>query len=424
MPQERAAIRLLDGRQTNYTSFRSYERETSQALRSAFSFLRANADRRYSATVLMTLMDYADRMEAFDAEALRAMSDQFPTVITIGSPFSYDEETEVKSGGLVGVGVILPDRRVLLATHRNVRRQGVAAFVHEVVRNFPTPEGCSYWIHQENRPGQQFALAVGLMPYDVNRRGAVLYRSSPLQETDDAVSDMDDREIENRLRRSPRRGLNVLPSARQVPEGALRAATDNWTGMMNADPTAVASPRETSADPMNAFATEGALRRAALTDPPSAIPEPRASYGWRALGVDAVIELGWITYQDFDGTYYACWHEDIPDMLNYPTDFPSPADYRMPCGMHIGMTLGYIYRMNPRYITHLMTGYYALPQTRAAAALVLMMQETSATGDLDSCDDPFCDCHNPWLERNAGARSVETPYTYEAMETAYYEDNE
>lgn len=205
MPSTQRGMILPDGRETQLTTYGPFDPETAGALRQAFSFIRANDDRRYSASVKMSLLTHADNMEAFDFEANEDSTVRFPLVLTVGTPYTYDEDTEVKMGGLLAVGVVLPDHRVLFCVNRNNRRTGIGRFLFGRLYRSQLDGNLSFWIHQENRDGQMFALSQGLMPWQVNRSGAVLYRANAQPEPeDDAVPFMDDEEIERRLRRTPR----------------------------------------------------------------------------------------------------------------------------------------------------------------------------------------------------------------------------
>ena len=221
-----ATLTTALGRPVVASIYARNEPETAGACRQAFAFFRRNADRRYSASVLMSLLTHAEAIEA-DAErgVLPDSSEddaahRYPAVMTLGTPFEYDEETEVKSGGLVGVAVLLPDNRVLFAVLPDQRRKGVGREMTRLLAGRYDYFNLNWWIHQENRDGQQFALAVGLMPYQVNRHGAVLYRATAVEDPDvGAVEWMEDDEIERQLRRGSRRPLDLSsprrPAARR-----------------------------------------------------------------------------------------------------------------------------------------------------------------------------------------------------------------
>src|SRR5690348_15239089 len=113
MPQEIRIDRLLPvTRRGDLEGSVQYIPQTdavlASELRTAFTFFRRHADRRYSSQSLMRLLQMADMM---DDEALRA-SDR-PEMAVYSLPPSYDEETEVKTGGTLGCAVRLPNGRLM-----------------------------------------------------------------------------------------------------------------------------------------------------------------------------------------------------------------------------------------------------------------------------------------------------------------------
>jgi hypothetical protein len=149
-------------------------------LRAAFTFFRQHADRRYSSKTLMALIDNADRLEGTGDRYSQV------TVVTVSIPFTYDEETEVKSGGVLGMGVLLPDRRILIAVRASARRQGLGRLIFENLDLAYVPTSVM-WLNRYNAVGQQFALAMGLVPQEMRPSGAVAYSLHPL---DDALADV------------------------------------------------------------------------------------------------------------------------------------------------------------------------------------------------------------------------------------------
>jgi hypothetical protein len=141
----------------------------------AFHFLRANANRRYSSQALMAVLTAAERQYRED--------DPSAWVITVEAPYNYDPDTEVKSGGLVGVMVQLNDGscRVLMAVAAPARRCGVGTALtvaHSVLG------GWTAWVKTSNRDAQQFLLARGLQPMHINSQGAVRYGNISWEEAE------------------------------------------------------------------------------------------------------------------------------------------------------------------------------------------------------------------------------------------------
>lgn len=149
-------------------------------MRQAFNFIRLHADRRYSDTTLMRLVRAA---EGAERNPVGTRLDNMPALVAVESPTSYDEETEVKTGGITALAVNWPhnDGKTVLAVHRSFRRQKygtlVARALIETVCGAP-----AYWVSARNAPGQQFLLSMGLMPTSMNGAGAVCYSYSAGEE--------------------------------------------------------------------------------------------------------------------------------------------------------------------------------------------------------------------------------------------------
>jgi hypothetical protein len=153
-------------------------------LRMAFSFLRMHADRRYSDSSLMRLSRAAD---AYEYEQCRDPL-RLPIVIVVEAPSSYDELTEVKHGGVLGVTVAWQgdDPKAVIAVHREVRRRGIATTMVEALGRVVW--NAAFWVGQRNTPGQQFLLSTGRFPVQLNSRGALQFAVEV--NTDDGAEDV------------------------------------------------------------------------------------------------------------------------------------------------------------------------------------------------------------------------------------------
>lgn len=171
------------------------------AIRQAFAFFRRHGDRRYSAASLMRLLAFADRID-------QGHVDDIPCIVTCEVPFSYDEDTEVKSGGIVGIAILLPDNRMMLAVHSERRRKRVGTALLRFVGNYFT----SYpvvWAHRANTTAAGFLASQGLMPWAVNTAGAVQYcLRQPFPEESDAVQDEPDYIVDEMLSQQRRNTRN------------------------------------------------------------------------------------------------------------------------------------------------------------------------------------------------------------------------
>lgn len=178
---------------------------TSAAIRQAFAFFRRHGDRRYSAQSLMRLLAFADRLDAGDfTEQAR--------IVTCEVPFSYDEDTEVKSGGVLGVAVSLPDGRVMLAVHQERRRGRVGTALLAFVRDYYNAAPI-VWVHRQNMVGAAFLCSQEYMPWVINTEGAVQYcAGQPQAEESDAVAYEDDNRVDQLLANQARRSRRELVS--------------------------------------------------------------------------------------------------------------------------------------------------------------------------------------------------------------------
>ena len=84
------------------------------ALQTSFEFLTRNHSGRYRDRTLMTIRRWADSVAATTPvqrinESYSDANRPFPIVMIAEAPFSYDEETESKNGGIVGVNVGIDD---------------------------------------------------------------------------------------------------------------------------------------------------------------------------------------------------------------------------------------------------------------------------------------------------------------------------
>lgn len=168
-------------------------------LRLGFEFIRRNSDRRYSTRTLQAILQAAD-----EAENLRVYDINRPTnlpaLITLTRPISYDEETEVKSGGLAAAGVLFAgdDGRFVITTAPQFRRNGIGRALMRIANHMGP---VTVYANNGNYDGQRFLLACNLMPISISSVGTVSYSASiPQVEADDGSSD--------RLRRLRGRGRN------------------------------------------------------------------------------------------------------------------------------------------------------------------------------------------------------------------------
>lgn len=153
-----------------------------QVARKAFSFFRQHASGRYSSRNLVRLANLADAAR----DNGRATGPDLPILLSVAAPWSYDEDTETKRGGLLGVCAWWPDNgRCMLAVHRDKRRSkigtAIVSFLGGYMYDFGIPV---FWVGRQNTVGQRFLLANGLTPTAINSNGALRYCSQSPEEED------------------------------------------------------------------------------------------------------------------------------------------------------------------------------------------------------------------------------------------------
>jgi GNAT superfamily N-acetyltransferase len=132
----------------------------------AFNFMRRNSAGRYSSSALMRVQRAHDDLQD-------GMVSRLPCLLVAERAAGYDELTEIKSGGILGMAVAWPDR-TLLAVQPAARRQGLGSVLVAAVTGF-IPEASRFWVARTNREGQQFLLRQGLVPQSMNNRGAIAF---------------------------------------------------------------------------------------------------------------------------------------------------------------------------------------------------------------------------------------------------------
>lgn len=101
-----------------------------------------------------------------------------PYVFIVESPYSWDDETEIKRGGILGALVCLPndegEYRGILAVAENARKQGIGKCLLE--RQQAWTGVINMYAHQSNAIAMRLAASVGMGPIQVNSStGAVQY---------------------------------------------------------------------------------------------------------------------------------------------------------------------------------------------------------------------------------------------------------
>lgn len=155
-----------------------------QAFLAAFDFLQRNAEGRYSDRTLMTISRWSARSENIYA-GTSDFDGPAPWVFAAAKEVTYDEDTEVKSGGTVALAVLLPAEwgaKLVMAVHPDARRQGHGRRLMMHARDYLS--GIHAWVGNSNVVGQQFLLSTGMVPTSMNGRGSLLYSFGDMPEGD------------------------------------------------------------------------------------------------------------------------------------------------------------------------------------------------------------------------------------------------
>ncbi len=136
-------------------------------LSKSFQYVRSQGGGHYSDRTVMHLQRNIERVDRDPHDM------DLPFLVVAEAPFSYDEDTEVKSGGILGMLIRWPDTKTVIAVHRNSRRKSVGRRLFEVAqRNYLD---MSFWVGRSNRQGQQFLLSLGMSPSAMNSQGGIRF---------------------------------------------------------------------------------------------------------------------------------------------------------------------------------------------------------------------------------------------------------
>lgn len=158
---------------TPWTDLDTYRNYLSRAR----DFIGIHGDRRYSAATLGRILNAS---QALDNDQLRGRY-PLPLITTAEQPVVFDDETETKSGGIIGMVLCWPGDRTVIAVNASKRRQGHGmALMDRLFYNIGRDQ-VILWVGRDNRVGHFFALDCNLFPSAMNSTGAVRYDSSTVE---------------------------------------------------------------------------------------------------------------------------------------------------------------------------------------------------------------------------------------------------
>lgn len=169
--------------------------DAPSAFRQAFEFLQRHGEGRYSDRTLMAINRWASRCEDYNSSPLGtnlgSSYERLPGVFSLASETSYDEETEVKFGGMCAVAVTLPtevgDSRLVLAVAPESRRKGYGRRLLTEVYNYESANFHA-WVGQGNIDGIKFLLEMGMFPQEMNSQRAILFARRARAEIQEGVA--------------------------------------------------------------------------------------------------------------------------------------------------------------------------------------------------------------------------------------------
>lgn len=144
------------------------------ATRTAFEFVRRHGDGRYSDRTLMATHRLGDRW----ARTPSLDVTEFPPFVVVEEAASYDPDTEVKSGGIIGMAYALPSEyeggtRAVLAVRQQSRCKGLGRYLLAELGVYlsSTP---ALFVGRTNTVGLMFALANEYLVEGMNQRTGTL----------------------------------------------------------------------------------------------------------------------------------------------------------------------------------------------------------------------------------------------------------
>lgn len=147
--------------------------EYAPVISQAFTFFRRNADGRYSDRTIMQIGRTVDILNDISRRPELERNLTLPQLVIADSEFSYDEETEVKQGGMFGVLLNFDGQKAIIAVHKDHRRKGLGTLMMAKLRRSAMMN--PMWVHRTNSGGQAFLLSNGYTPTAINFGGSMRF---------------------------------------------------------------------------------------------------------------------------------------------------------------------------------------------------------------------------------------------------------
>jgi hypothetical protein len=156
------------------------------ALKTAFEFISRNHSGRYRDRTLMAIRRWAENVE--NSTAVSRINESyddngriFPIPMIAESPYSYDDDTESKNGGIVGINLGLDDGeggfRGILCVSKNTRNNRIGSSLIHAMNSVSSGGLFDYYAGNKNFLAARTAASVGYAPVSINSEtGVVHYR--------------------------------------------------------------------------------------------------------------------------------------------------------------------------------------------------------------------------------------------------------
>lgn len=139
----------------------------------SFRFFRTNHDGHYSDSTMMRLARAADVFNQRQGYEAAYLADTLPWLFVINVPHEYDDETEVKKGGVAGMMAVWQDKAVIAVASPYRRLKVGSVMYRRAIGRLGTYP--AMWAGRQNLEGHHFLLKQGLYPSAMNSSGAIRY---------------------------------------------------------------------------------------------------------------------------------------------------------------------------------------------------------------------------------------------------------
>lgn len=154
------------------------------AIKTAFEFIARNHSGKYRDRTLMTIRRWAENVE--DSTIVSRINETysdaekvFPIPMIAEIPFSYDDDTESKNGGIVGINIGLDDGdggiRGILCVSKHLRNKKIGSSLIYAMNSVCSVGRFDYYAGNKNYIAAKTAASVGYAPVSINSETGVVH---------------------------------------------------------------------------------------------------------------------------------------------------------------------------------------------------------------------------------------------------------